>query len=541
MIDENVTGKRGLRRMPPRRRACAALLAAGALTSGLLTVSATAASAAASPHDPRGRLDGITLAGDVVSFRGWSFDPDLPGTVRIVVTDNGTPAMSTEAVKSRPDVGQVFKTVGNQRGFSGTLKLAAGKHTVCAIAGDLALGGDTPLGCQAFTVAKQSGASTLDAVSVRQPVGRFDAFTQGAGRVSVRGWAVDPDVGGPVNYDVMIGGQSIGSGVANAVRPDVHSAYPLYGPFHGYAATFVAPTDPGNYDLCVVAVNNARGGNSIIGCKIITFRPVGEPSELATATAATAAAAIQAQAIASGAASAAAFNGAPNSASRISIATRALLNQATGRSAPPAAVKGVPAFAVATSTKVVDEQTVMGKTPDLGKYPAAKKGGRAGAARALSNYAGDALYTPGAAGDGIVGAAAILAPNGKTVNPSLPAVPAGSLRASVAINAALAQLGDSYVWAAAGPTTFDCSGLTQWAYAKAGIGLTHYTGSQAVQGVRVQPSQLLPGDLLLFGSDLHHVGMYLGAGYMLDAPYTGAYVRVDKVSWFDDFTLAVRP
>jgi cell wall-associated NlpC family hydrolase len=46
---------------------------------------------------------------------------------------------------------------------------------------------------------------------------------------------------------------------------------------------------------------------------------------------------------------------------------------------------------------------------------------------------------------------------------------------------------------------------------------------------------------VLFGSDLHHVGMYLGAGYMLDAPYTGAYVRVDKISSFGDFTLAVRP
>jgi cell wall-associated NlpC family hydrolase len=538
---ETVTGKQGLVRRPTRWRASAALVAAGALTTGLLVVTATSASAAASPHDPRGRLDGISLAGNLVSFKGWSFDPDLPGTVRIVVTDNGTPSMSTEASRSRPDVARVFSTAGAKRGFAGSLALTAGKHTVCVIAGDLAVGGDTRLGCKAFTVPKQTGASTLGAVSLRKPVGQFDAFAQAGARVSVRGWAVDPDISGALNYDVTIGGQSVGSGVANGLRPDVHRVYPLYGSFHGYAGTFVVPTDPGNYELCVVAVNNARGGNSIIGCKVITFRPASEPSELGTATAATAAAAIQAQAISSGAATAAAFSGAANSAARISIATRALLNQATGRSARPAAVKGVPAFAVAAATKVVDEQTVMGKTPDLGKYPAAKKGGRAGAARALSSYTGDALYTPGAAGDGIVGAAAILLPNGKTVHPSLPAVPAGSLRASVAINAALAQLGDSYVWAAAGPTTYDCSGLTQWAYAKAGIGLTHYTGSQAVQGVRVKPSQLLPGDLLLFGSDLHHVGMYLGAGYMLDAPYTGAYVRVDKVSWFDDFTLAVRP
>jgi cell wall-associated NlpC family hydrolase len=524
-----------------RLKAPAVLLGIGAIAAGLLTVTAAGASAVATPHDPRGRLDGIALTGDVVSLRGWSFDPDLPGTVRIVITDNGVPASSTNASRSRPDVGVVYKTAGSTRGFAGTLKLAAGKHSVCAVAGDLGLGNDTQLGCKVFNVPKETGASTMGAVSLIRPVGRFDAFTQGAGRVSVRGWAVDPDAGGPINYDVTIGGQSIGSGVANAVRPDVHKAHPLYNSFHGYAGAFVAPSVPGNYELCVVAVNNARGGNTIVGCKIITIRPIGEPSELGTAAVSAAAAAIQAQAIASGAVTAAAFNGAANNAARISIATRALLNQATGRGPKPPAVAGVPKFAVATSTKVVDEQAVMGRTPTLGSYPAAKKGGRAGAAASLQLYGGDALGTPGAAGDGIVGAAAILAPNGSTVHPTLPTYAGSSLRAEVAIDAALAHLGDSYVWAAAGPSTFDCSGLTQWAYAKAGVGLTHYTGAQAVQGVRVQPSQLLPGDLLLFGSDLHHVGMYLGAGYMLDAPYTAAYVRVDQVSWFSDFTLAVRP
>ncbi|MCW2522599.1 MAG: hypothetical protein JWO63_934 [Frankiales bacterium] len=516
-------------------------MATGALAIGLLAVTAPSASAAVSPHDPRGRLDAITLLGNVVSIRGWSFDPDLPGTVRIVVTDNGVPSTSTNASRLRVDVGQVFKSAGNQRGFAGALTLAAGKHTVCVIAGDLGLGNDTQLGCSVFTVAKQPGATTMGAVSLKKPVGRFDAFTQGNGWVAVRGWAVDPDTAGPLNYDVMIAGQSLGSGVANALRPDVHAAYPLYGSFHGYAGSFVAPTTPGNYELCVVAVNNARGGNTIVGCKIITIRPTSEPSELGTAAANDAAAAIQAQAIASGATTAAAFNGAPDSAARISIATHALLNQATGRGPKPPAVKGVPAFAVASSTKVVDEQAVMGKTPVLGTFPAAKKGGRPGAARSLQFFGNDALATPGAAGDGIIGAAAILLPNGTTVHPRLPSYSGTSLRAAVAVDAGLAHLGDSYVWAAAGPTTFDCSGLTQWAYAKAGVSLTHYTGSQAVQGVRVTPSQLLPGDLLLFGADLHHVGMYLGAGYMLDAPYTGAYVRVDKVSWFDDFTLAVRP
>jgi cell wall-associated NlpC family hydrolase len=276
---------------------------------------------------------------------------------------------------------------------------------------------------------------------------------------------------------------------------------------------------------------------------LLTVRPLGTPAALNVATNAEAAAAIQAQAITSGAARAASFPAGANSATRIAIAARALLQQAAGRSSRPPAVRGIPAFAVASPSRVVDEQAVMGKRPSLGTYPAVKKGGRTGISRSLQSYANDALPTPGAAGDGIFGAAPLLAPDGKTVHPSLPGYPAGypRLRAEVAIDAALAHIGDPYVWAAAGPGTFDCSGLTQWAWAKAGVSLGHYTGSQAVQGVRVQPNQLLPGDLVLFGGNLHHVGMYLGAGYMLNAPDTGAYIRVDKISSFGDFSLAVRP
>ena len=132
--------------------------------------------------------------------------------------------------------------------------------------------------------------------------------------------------------------------------------------------------------------------------------------------------------------------------------------------------------------------------------------------------------------------------NGRTVRPVLPGYPAGyrKLRAEVAVDNALEQLGKPYVWAAAGADTFDCSGLTQWAWGKAGVDLYHYTGSQAVQGVRVMANQLLPGDLVLFGGDLHHVGMYLGGGSMIHAPHTGSYVQIVPVYW-QYFVGAARP
>lgn len=116
-------------------------------------------------------------------------------------------------------------------------------------------------------------------------------------------------------------------------------------------------------------------------------------------------------------------------------------------------------------------------------------------------------------------------PNGVTVEPVVPALPNATV-GDTAVRAALQRLGLPYVWAAGGPVTFDCSGLTQWAYAHAGIALGHYTGWQWNQGRLIPPADILPGDLILFGDPTHHVGMYLGAGWMINAPYTGQYVDV---------------
>jgi cell wall-associated NlpC family hydrolase len=520
---------------------CVSLLAA--ITC--LVAFASNSTATVSVHDPRGAVDSFTLSGAVLAFRGWAADPDMSGTVRVVVLLDRTAVRSALANQARPDVAQAFPKFGSLRGFSGSFRFPSGKHTVCLIAGDLGPGSDTQLKCAALTVPVENGGGTVSLTPSRKAIGGVDGFSYSAANrtLSVRGWALDPDTRSPIFVDTVVDGQSLGSASASGPHPRLPSNYLGYGPNHGFAYTIQAPIAPGNYRLCAVAINTTAGGNTILPCTVLTVRPVGTPATLNVATNATAAAAIQAQAIASGAAKAASFPAAANSATRIAIATRALLQQAAGRSTRPPAVKGIPAFAVASPSRVVDEQSVMGPRPSLGTYPPVTKGGRSGSARSLQFYANDALSTPGAPGDGIFGAAPLLPANGTTVHPSLPAYPAGysRLRAEVAIDAALSHIGDPYVWAAAGPGTFDCSGLTQWAWAKAGVALDHYTGSQAVQGVRVQPNQLLPGDLVLFGGDLHHVGMYLGAGYMLDAPDTGAYIRVDKISWFGDFSLAVRP
>lgn len=520
-----------------------------ALTAGasvaIVAMSAGPAAAATTAHNPRVALDSLTRTGAVVSYRGWAVDPDMSGTVRIVVLLDTTVVRSTLANLSRPDVGRAHPSYGANRGFAGSLRLAAGPHRVCLMAGDLGSGSDTSLGCKGFTAPGSKGVAVVSRTATKRPVGRLDAFSYSptTHKLSVRGWAFDPNSTGSIFVDTMISGQSMGSAIVNRPRADVAKLYPGRGANHGFAYTMRTPVSPGNYRICSVAINSAAGGNTILPCKVITLRPLGNPAALNVSTTATAAAAIRAQAVRSGAAPASRFPANANSATTIALATRALLQQAAGRSARPPARSGVPAFAAATPSRIVDEQAVMGSKPSMGSYPQVKKAGRAGSTHALQLFAHDSRPTPGGSGDGILGAAAVLAANGTTVHPSLPRYPPGypRLRAEVAIDAALAHIGDPYVWAAAGPNTFDCSGLTQWAWAKAGVSIAHYTNTQAAQSVRLRTTQLLPGDLVLFGSNLHHVGMYLGAGYMLDAPDTGAYVRVDKISWFGDFSLAVRP
>lgn len=106
----------------------------------------------------------------------------------------------------------------------------------------------------------------------------------------------------------------------------------------------------------------------------------------------------------------------------------------------------------------------------------------------------------------------------------------GSGKAAGAIKAALSKLGKPYAWGAAGPNAFDCSGLTLWAYRQVGINLPHFTGSQWNAGTRVSRSEMRPGDLVFFYSDLHHVGLYLGDGKMVHAPRTGDVVRIVPIS-----------
>ncbi len=105
---------------------------------------------------------------------------------------------------------------------------------------------------------------------------------------------------------------------------------------------------------------------------------------------------------------------------------------------------------------------------------------------------------------------------------------------SVALAWAFSELGKPYVWAATGPNSFDCSGLTQFVWRKAGVAIPRVAADQYSWTVPVPLSQLLPGDLVFFGTtDIHHVGIYIGDGLMINAPHTGDVVRVSSIWWSD--------
>ncbi len=124
---------------------------------------------------------------------------------------------------------------------------------------------------------------------------------------------------------------------------------------------------------------------------------------------------------------------------------------------------------------------------------------------------------------------------------------ASASQGDIAANWALTQLGKPYQWGGAGPATWDCSGLTMAAWAHAGVQLLHYTGYQWQEGPHVPLNQLQRGDLLFYAtntsdpSTIHHVAIYIGNGMMVNAPYTGAFVRIDSMYQPGGLIGAVRP
>jgi len=142
-------------------------------------------------------------------------------------------------------------------------------------------------------------------------------------------------------------------------------------------------------------------------------------------------------------------------------------------------------------------------------------------------------------------------PGGPSPVGTIPGTAAGSgamtaAQLTVALKAAESRRGLPYVWGAAGPSSFDCSGLVQWSFAQAGIRMPRVAADQARTGPAVPVSQLQPGDLLFYHTDptapgyISHVAIYLGSGWMIQAPQPGMDVEVVPASLGSQFAGAIR-
>ncbi|MGH9077167.1 MAG: C40 family peptidase [Acidimicrobiales bacterium] len=123
--------------------------------------------------------------------------------------------------------------------------------------------------------------------------------------------------------------------------------------------------------------------------------------------------------------------------------------------------------------------------------------------------------------------------NSLQFTPAAPLIPQVAT-VDIALEWAFSELGKPYVWGATGPATFDCSGFTQYVWHAAGVDIPRVAADQDAWTIPVPLSQLMPGDLVFYGTtDIHHVGMYIGDGLMINSPDTGSVVSVSSIWWSD--------
>lgn len=150
-------------------------------------------------------------------------------------------------------------------------------------------------------------------------------------------------------------------------------------------------------------------------------------------------------------------------------------------------------------------------------------------AAASARETGGVVSSGGAGGSQVTSNTSGPAPSPPPVvpRPPMPAPPPPSSGGAVSI--AMQYLGVPYVWGGASPSGFDCSGLVMYVYAQMGVYLPHSAAAQFYSGTPISSSQLAPGDLVFFGSPISHVGIYIGGGSMIHAPFEGATVSITSI------------
>jgi len=200
-------------------------------------------------RSPLGSLDTISTGKGTISVGGWAFDPDTkdPIPVHVYIDSQGT---AITANLPRPDVDAAYGA-GPNHGFAATLPASPGVHQVYVYAINVGAGSNV-------LIAQRT-------VEVGMPFGVLESVVPAGGGVKVKGWAVDPDVNGPIPVHVYVGGRGTAI-TANVNRPDLSAQLGSYGTVHGFEA--IVPGPPGRQDVAVYGIND-NGPNRLIALRSV--------------------------------------------------------------------------------------------------------------------------------------------------------------------------------------------------------------------------------------------------------------------------------
>lgn len=201
---------------------------------------------------PVGSIDVARWSLGTVTVAGWALDPDVEWGIDTHVYVDGV-GVNVKADRARGDIAGAFPGYGAGHGFSATIPVGGGRHTICVYGIGAGLGGNSLLGCR-----------TIDAPS--SPIGAIDGITRGSDHITVSGWALDPETAQPI--PVHLYARGVGQAVtADVSRPDIASAFPGYGDRHGFWAS--VPVADGPVEVCAYAIGVGVGGNSLLGCRTV--------------------------------------------------------------------------------------------------------------------------------------------------------------------------------------------------------------------------------------------------------------------------------
>jgi hypothetical protein len=216
-------------------------------------------------RNPRGSLDEVSGTTSGVTVRGWAFDPDATGSTLVDVYDQtaGSKYLTTITTsKPRPDVVSAYPAAPANSGYTGTVQLAAGSHTICAYAINTGPGSENPLlGCRTVNVTQDTS---------HDPQGSLDAVTPTSGGALVHGWVFDPDATGATSVDYWVDNAYFGRYQNGSTRTDVQRAVAGAPATAGFDST--VKLSPGTHSVCAYGINTGAGtgANPLLGCKTVT-------------------------------------------------------------------------------------------------------------------------------------------------------------------------------------------------------------------------------------------------------------------------------